>query len=111
MSRKDIEIMDIRLEIYNRDNYTCQYPDCNIKGFDNLQLAHRIGQGHNLSIENYFRWFKEINLTKKFIEIILNHKFNLVSSCAKHNDYFNIGFKNEATIKLLNKIWLDIVEK
>lgn len=103
---------ELRQEIYERDGYRCQYPGCNIMGYQSLQLAHRINKGKSSR-----QWIKSridgmfgTDLSNKQIDEIIHHKKNIVSSCAKHNDYFNIAFKPKIAEALIIEIWNDLCE-
>lgn len=98
-----------RFKIYIRDNFRCQYKNCKVCGTERIELAHRIHQGKQTEnwvesylLENYEAPNKEI--TKKTIEEIIHHPLNLVTSCRKHNDYFNCLFKRNDAEKLLEMI-------
>jgi len=87
--RERFNIYEAKILIFNRDEYKCQYPDCNKPS---VYLAHRIAQ----SKSNIKRYGKEI---------IHNYK-NMISVCENqsHNDYFNIGYKPDEVKDLLNEI-------
>jgi 5-methylcytosine-specific restriction endonuclease McrA len=106
MSRKDLEISDTRARVYCRDGFQCQYPRCGQIGYTNLEMAHRISKGKgnvfyvmNFWWHNYAEW-----ITAEYAKKILNHDMNLVSSCSKHNSYFNIGNQPVERDKLLREI-------
>jgi len=93
MSRKDLKIKETRDRVYYRDGFRCQYPECNRIGYMSLEMAHRISKGKdNVNYVMNF-WYKNFSqmISNKKAEEILNHDLNLVSSCSKHNSYFNIG--------------------
>lgn len=87
------DLRDIKIQIFSRDNWHCQYPGC-----DNPAtcLAHRIAQ----SKANIRKYGKEI----------IHHPMNMISVCTdlRHNSYFNIGFKrnraDELAIDIRNEI-------
>ena len=106
MSRKSIDIEDMRTEVYERDLYNCVYPDCTITGYDNLIMAHKISRSKK-NIEYVIRfWWNKYDelLTKKEAEAVLNNKLNLVTSCAEHNQSFLIDAKPVEIDKLLRRI-------
>ena len=115
MSRKNLQIMETRLTVYTRDGYQCQYKEyddsmyglyrrCEVKGFDNLQLAHLCRQKQETFIIDFWKFNFNEEITKSQATAILNHPCNLKTSCAKHNSSFNISFNKQAVIELLNKI-------
>lgn len=108
MSRKDLDIRDTRLFVYNRDEYKCQHPNCEIRGFENLELAHRIGQGHKNGIKKIILQIYGKHITKKELDKIIHHPLNFATSCKKHNSFFNIGFNEMNTYYLLDKICVDL---
>ena len=106
MSRKDLTIFDTREEVFERDSFQCQYEDCIIKGWNNLQLSHKISRSKK-NIEHVIRfWYNEYDklITKKEAETVLNGKLNLVTSCAEHNSSFLIDAKPVEIDKLLRRI-------
>ena len=108
-----LDITEKRLEIYARDNYKCQYPDCDVTGCDNIELAHRISKGKNSVnwVRSEIRRKFDVDLSDVKITDILNHPINLKTSCRKHNDYFNIGNKPEKAKLLLIDIYYTIYAK
>jgi hypothetical protein len=106
MSRKDLIIFDIREEVYERDGLQCQYEGCAVRGWANLQLAHRLSRSEK-NIKHVIRFmfenYGELS-TRKEAEAILNNKLNLVTSCADHNSSFLIDSDYVATEKLLKEI-------
>ena len=92
MSRKNLDIFEIRKEVYERDNYQCKHKGCFTKGWDNLQLAHKISRSKK-NIDHVIKFmFREYNelVTRKEAEAVLNNKLNLVTSCSLHNQSFLI---------------------
>ena len=71
-----------RLQVFSRDNYTCQ--KC---GKPATEIAHRIANTKS----------NALTCSKN----VINHPFNLVASCQKCNDYFNIGNKPEIAKRLV----------
>lgn len=104
-----------RKKIYSRDFFLCQR--C-FKGRNevNLEIAHRIKQGDKRSKKNYtFNFIRNYVLEKHGIEVsksqiieIIDHDYNVVLSCSKCNDYFNIFNKPEERNDLLNKILVNL---
>lgn len=109
MSQEDLTIHDMRMEVYERDKFQCQYPGCQVKGFDNLQLAHKLARTKNVNyvIQFWYREYEEL-LTKKEASAILNHKLNLITSCAKHNQLFLIDGNRLESDRLLRRIKLSM---
>lgn len=110
--KKSDKIEQVRLEVYERDNYQCQYPDCEVRGHDNLQMAHRIQRtkGNKNFVVNF--WASEYRefITLKQAEDILNHPINLMSSCADHNSSFNCGFSIKIAYDILRQIEEDLCQ-
>ncbi len=109
---KDLDIYDTKMYVFKRDGYRCQHSGCNVRGVDNLQAAHRISKGVENAKRNanrdyvmrfWFEQYKEL-ITKKEAMAILNHPLNLVSSCEKHNSYFNCGNRVVDRIRILRDI-------
>lgn len=82
MTKTQIEAYQKR---YLLDDYTCS-----ICGKPAVQMAHRLGQGEGNR--------------KKYGNKIIDHISNIASSCVKCNDYFNIGFKLNKILKLIEII-------
>lgn len=100
----NLHIADVRAKVFVRDNYQCQYPGCKFMGSMHLQIAHRISK--TKGNRKYIK--KKFNLqTEKDIDNVIHHELNLVSSCSKHNSYFNIGNKPVERDELLDKIMGD----
>jgi hypothetical protein len=110
VERKNLDIMDVRLHIYERDGYKCCHPECGVMDFYSLQMAHRIAKTNfnRFYIRSMIRLHFNVDVRKKTIEKILHHPLNLVTSCSKHNDYFNIGFKRNEAEELIKLIYLNI---
>jgi 5-methylcytosine-specific restriction endonuclease McrA len=108
MSRKQLEIDETRERVYHRDGHKCQYPGCDVAGYMNLQLAHKIRQGQENSI--MVHWKKEFKrfISKKDANEILHNDLNLVSMCSVHNSSVDITFNPEERRKLLKKIYKNI---
>ena len=95
--RKNDQIRTTKEIVWARDGYRCQYR--NIHGVQccdtgPLTLAHRIGQGHAVSVQT--KWNGEFCEDRdiRFIENrVMNHPLNLVTCCTNlnHNSSFNIG--------------------
>ena len=105
--KKSDEIEQTRLEVYERDLYTCRHFECNVMGYDNLQLAHRIAQtkaNKNFVVTFWASEYGEF-ITLKQAEAILNHPINLMSSCADHNSHFNLGFSTKMVCDILRQIY------
>ena len=83
---------EIRLKKFNEDNWCCQYPECDKKS---VYMAHRICSS-------------KVNIKLYGLKII-HDKRNLVSVCENplHNDYFNCGFNNKKTLRLVSAIRQD----
>jgi hypothetical protein len=99
-----------KYEILARDGFQCQ--KCGKLGL-NLQAAHRIKQGNKSSkknstvkhIHNYVLRKYKRELTKQEIYKIIHDERNLVTSCDKCNDYFNIFFKPVERDQLIDLIY------
>jgi len=105
---KKVEVDEKRIEIYQRDDYKCQFQGCNKRGAENLELAHRINKGKTAHkyVQNYIQDKYKVRLSTACVSrFFVNHSLNLVSSCRAHNDYFNIFFNPEATNQLIDKIY------
>lgn len=111
MSRKDLEILELRLKVYSRDGFKCQYPGCSVQGFNLLELAHRIGQGHRETIRSMVSDIYSIKLDEAGISAVLHHPENLASSCRSHNSFFNCGNNPEKIKAILDKIMKNRGEK
>jgi hypothetical protein len=103
--RLNISISETRLSVYTRDNFQCQFKNCHSLRYFNLQLAHRIGQGHGNYIYKFILKEYGKDLTNKEIDKIINDEDNLQTSCAEHNSNFNIGFKRKEAEALIKKIY------
>jgi len=116
--RKDLEIDEIREEIYFRDRdrndgdvYKCMYrrglsDQCEIKGYYKLQMAHRASLSKK-NIKHVMKfWYDNYDeiLTFREAEKILNNKLNLITSCPAHNQSFLIDNNPVAMNKLLIQI-------
>jgi len=101
---KSLKINETRKEVYSRDDYTCQHPDCDVMGWDNLQLAHSIRQGQEVFIQAF--WLQEFDecISKKRATEILNSPENLTTACSKHNSYFDCTFRPEDVKRILRRI-------
>lgn len=106
MSRRDYEIYESKKAIFARDNWRCQFPDCDVRGQENLQVAHRIKQGKGSEDYVMVFWYDQYgqSISRKYAQHIINHPFNMVASCPQHNDAFNIFYKPEERDALLEKI-------
>lgn len=96
-----------RFYIYIRDSFKCQHKNCKVCGTKNIELAHRLHKG--VQTENWVSDYVATNynghfLTKKNLNKIIHSPLNIVTSCRKHNDYFNCLFKKEEAKELLEKI-------
>ena len=114
--KKSDEIELTRLEVYWRDGDQCQYIDkdgnqCNVRGYDNLVMAHRIHKGNKKFVVKF--WASEYKqfITLKQAKAILNHPINLMTSCADHNSYFNCAFSTKIACDILRQIKEDLNEK
>lgn len=107
---KDIEINETRKQVYARDNYTCQHPECDVSGWENLELAHCISKGKSNQryIQNLMAAYYDKYVSLKEVREMLNHPLNLKTSCRKHNSYFNIGFNRMKAVNLLKEIKKDL---
>jgi len=108
----DQDIFENRMKIYSRDYFVCQFKGCTVCGADNLQLAHRISKGHSGVnwVKNYI--YREYCISYKDSEIkrlFINNTKNMITSCAKHNDYFNCLNKPEEAKKIIDDIMHDIL--
>ena len=101
---KSIEIDDTRQFVYARDFYRCQYKDCTVRGWDNLQMAHRIRKGRTDYVRNFWRDKWGIYISLKQAKDILNHPLNLITSCPLHNQLFLIDNEPIESDELLEKI-------
>ena len=98
---------DYKYSIFQRDNFKCQFEGCNICGCDNLELAHRISKGKTGQkyVKRYLLEKYEFNFTKReVLQYFINHRFNMVTSCKKHNDYFNVLYNPEEANKIIDEI-------
>lgn len=112
MTRKQSDIAEAKIEVFERDGYTCQW--CG-KAFQESQLevAHHIMKGSiNRSKSTSYRYVKNwlwreynFDASLNIIDLIIHHKYNMSTSCKKHNDNFNIFYNPEKRDKLLKKIW------
>jgi hypothetical protein len=84
----------------------CSYSGCKVFGLPNLQIAHNIHRGVESEhyIINYCREIHRIELSKKQAQDIIDHEYNLSSSCAKHNSRFNCLYDVEKTNKIIDRI-------
>jgi len=93
-----------------RDLGRCRYEGCNEK--ENLQMAHRIAdtEDNKKEIRSLIlgTWGQDVNLSW-VKENVIDHPFNVCTSCQKHNDYFNVGFKPEAKAEIIFAIMDDIM--
>lgn len=110
MSERSEEIRENRDEIYYRDNYCCQYHNCPVMGASRIELAHRIAKTE--ANRDYIRrridlWLCQ-SLKAADIDKIIHHRFNLVTSCRAHNDYFNIQGHRKQMDALLFQIIKDL---
>lgn len=104
MNRKKFDANEKRIEIFERDGYTCQKCGYQFQQSD-LQLAHRINKG-KASKQYIERYLIEHDLIhgKKDVDYIIHHDFNLVTSCADCNDSFNVFFDVMKTNRLIKHI-------
>lgn len=94
-----------------RDLGRCRYPGCNEK--DGLQMAHRIAdtKSNKKEIQYLIEGVLDYGITLEWVKKnIIDHPFNVVTSCAKHNDYFNIGFNKEKKMEVIFAIINEIME-
>jgi hypothetical protein len=97
-----------KYEILARDFFTCQNPECGKHGeMETLQLAHCVKQGKQTEqyIYNYILRKYNIELNKKDIRKIMHDEKNLITSCPKCNDLFNIYYKPELRDKKIDEIF------
>lgn len=107
MNRISYDIEQSRLIVYGRDFYTCQYEGCEVSGYYNIELAHRIAKYMYKHVQQFIYDNYRIDLTIKEAKAVLNHPLNLVTSChhKPHNSSFNIGNQKVPRDQLLKKIW------
>ena len=105
--RKKARIEENRRRIFERDNWHCQYKNCYSS---EIEIAHRVAKSESNKAEMRMHWLRKykIELTYGQLDAIMNHDFNIVSSCSKHNSYFNIGFNKVEKYKLLDRIYKDL---
>jgi hypothetical protein len=103
-----------KYEILSRDFFTCQNPDCGYFGnVDSLEMAHCMKQGKrdskNNGTVNYIIAYIERNygrrLTRKEAFKIIHDERNVVTSCKKCNDLFNIFFNDILRDKKIDTIY------
>lgn len=112
MNKQSI-IDDTRERVYVRDSFLCQFFGCHEGSVGRLQMAHRLSKSRANR-----EWIKrksyemfQIDLTESQVDLIIHHDFNLVTSCAKHNDYFNLGNRTNDRKDLLVRIYRDLIDK
>jgi len=101
-------IDETREFIYCRDNWQCQYEGCKSVPVDILQLAHRISKGlvGQKYVQRYLLEKYDLYLTLKQVkEQFIHNSLNMVTSCPKHNDYFNVLFNPEEANKIIDAIY------
>ena len=103
---KSQDIRDTRDFIMERDGYKCQHEGCNVRGYDNLQMAHLIAKSKSSCYYVINFWYQNFNesITKKKAMAILNRPENLTASCPDHNSYFNRAGNMMEVINILNRI-------
>ncbi len=112
MNKQSI-IDDTRDRVYVRDSFLCQFFGCHEGSVNRLQMAHRLAktQANRAWIKRTTHILLNVDLTEHQVDLIIHHDFNLVTSCAKHNDYFNIGNKPNDRKVLLIRICRDLIDK
>ncbi len=101
MNQEEVRLRVI--EIHEDYNFQCQR--CNSRS---TEIAHRISKSksNRSMIKDRLR---HLNLDGKIsVDSVIHHDFNVVASCNKCNDYFNIGFKPMEVTRLLNRIFEDL---
>lgn len=110
--RERFTMQEQKQEILSRDNFMCQYPCCMNRA---VIMAHRIGKGvYNRAWVKKKLWSQlQIDATEKQIDLVIHHKFNMVSVCSRtdHNDAFNRAFKRMDADALFLEIVNDLKEK
>ncbi len=89
--RNGFQIAEMKVKIFERDNYRCGH--CGLSIFRNgtPQCAHRIAK-------------TESNI-KKYGKSVIHHELNLVSTCSLYcNGHMNIGYRTAEAEELADKI-------
>lgn len=101
---------DYRYKLFARDFFTCQA--CGATNRGQLTLAHRIksGSGSEQYIKAFIRLNYKIEASKRMIDSIIDHEYNLTTACAgRCNSLFNIFFDPMARDMLLHTIIKNII--
>lgn len=98
---------ELKRRIMCRDLGKCRFAGCLNK---KLEMAHRIADTE--SNKKYIQKYlidRDINISLKEVrDKIIDHPFNVVIACDKHNAYFNIGFNRVETNSLIDIILDDL---
>ena len=102
------EELNIRInEIHEKYDFRCQYKGCDKRS---EQIAHRVAKSESNKSMIKER-LKHLGLDNKIkVDAVINHDFNVIASCSKHNDYFNIGFRPIETTRLITAIIKDLIK-
>jgi hypothetical protein len=107
--REHFEIEENCRTIHERDGWHCCYPGCLNT---DVQIAHGIQKGDAYITSTLNRWNNEYQEQRTFKWIkkhVINHPFNVWTSCAYHNSKFNIG-NNPGKVKIkLDKIRQNLI--
>ena len=103
-------IIDACREVHDRAGNICQHPRCQERS---VQVAHSIPKGKTGRRRVKRRWaflFQEhLTIHGKKMDSIIHHRFNVWSSCIKHNSYFLTLANSEPLFEdLLINIWDDL---
>ncbi len=111
--RSRFEIAESKRRIFTRDLYRCQYPGCRATGEGQIEVAHRIAQTSS-NEKDIRQWLRDEIGTDWTLAMvrkkIIHHRLNMVTSCRRHNDYFNIGFNRLKMMELVRRIYDDVKE-
>ena len=101
-----------RQQIFARDMYTCQRCGAT-PGISGLQIAHKMHQGKQT--EN---WIIGVVSTEYGVSVsrawvkrnVVDHAWNVATSCPDCNSYFNLLFKRVEAKKLLDRILKNVID-
>lgn len=97
--------MTKKQRILSRALYVCEYNNCNKRATD---LAHRIAntQYNAKMIQRILKEKYDVAYSLPFVKRhFIHNERNLAASCREHNDYFNIGFKNNLALEIVDAIY------